>query len=107
MDAWSKHRNDARLLHRTLAFPILKVLTEVGDQIAIAVFKEEIIKRFEIGHPTIIRYLIREDYIRKYVKNELIEVFLESGEVSILKKLQTLSKSLYTIEWIFLSTYNF
>ena len=85
LDTWSKRKYDTRLLHRTLAYPILKVLTEVVDQIAKAVFKEEIIKRFENGHPTIIRYLIREDYIRNYAKNELIEVFLESVEVSVLK----------------------
>jgi len=85
LDAWSKHKYDTRLLHRALAFPILKVLTEVGDQVAKAVFKEEIIKRFEIGHPTIIRYLIREDYIRKYVKNELLKRFWKVGKCLFLK----------------------
>lgn len=93
LDAWAKHKYNTRFLHRTLAFPILKVLAEAGDQVAKAVFKEEIIKRFESGHPNVIRYLIREGYIRRYVKNELIEAFLENEEVSILKKLQTLSET--------------
>jgi len=103
LDAWSKHKYDTRLLHRTLAFLILKALTEVGDQVAKAVFKEEIIRK-EIRNwsSNYYRYLIREDFIRKYVKNEPNEAFLESGELFILKKLQTLSKSLYTIERIFL-----
>ncbi len=85
LDAWAKHKYDTRLLHRTLAFPLLKVLTEAGDQIAKAVFKEEIIKRFEGGHPKVVRYLIREGYINEYAKNELIEAFLESEDVSNLK----------------------
>jgi len=93
LDAWAKHQYDTRLLHRTLAFPILRALTEAGDQVAKAVFKEEIIKRFESGHPNVVRYLIRGGYIRKYAKKELLEAFLESKEVSILKKLQTFSKT--------------
>ena len=91
LDAWVKHRYNTRLLHRSLAFPILQSLTEAGDQIAKAVFKEEIIKRFESGHPNVVRYLIRGDYIRKYAKNELLDAFLTSEEVSILKKLQILA----------------
>lgn len=93
LDAWAKHKYDTRLLHRTLAFPILKVLTDAGDQVAKAVFKEEIIKRFESGHKNVVRYLIRGGYIRKYAKKELLEAFLETEEVSILRKLQTFSKT--------------
>ncbi len=93
LDAWVKHKYDTRLLHRTLAFPILKVLTEAGDQVAKAVFKEEIIKRFESGHPNVVRYLIRGGYIRKYVKKELLEAFLESRELSILKNLKVLTET--------------
>ena len=93
LDAWAKHQYDTRLLHRTLAFPILRALTEAGDQVAKAVFKEEIIKRFESGHKNVVRYLIRGGYIRKYAKKELLEAFLENEENSILKKLQTFSKT--------------
>jgi hypothetical protein len=93
LDAWAKHKYDTRLLHRSLAFPILKALTDAGDQVAKAVFKEEIIKRFESGHKNVVRYLIRGGYVRKYAKKELLEAFLENEEVFILKKLQTLSKS--------------
>ena len=93
LDAWVKYKYDTRLLHRTLAFPILRALTEAGDQVAKAVFKEEIIKRFESGHKNVVRYLIRGGYVRKYAKKELLEVFLENEEVSILKKLQALSET--------------
>lgn len=107
LEAWAKHKYDTRLLHRTLAFPILKALTEAGDQIAKAVFKEEIIKRFESGHKNVVRYLIRGGYVRKYAKKELLEAFLENEEVSILKKLQTLSETdMKIVEEIYMSSEN-
>ena len=93
LEAWAKHKYDTRLLHRTLAFPMLKALTDVGVQVAKAVFEEEVIKRFESGHPTVVRYLIENGYIRKYVKEKLIETFLDSEEVSILKNLEKCSES--------------
>ena len=93
LDAWAKHSYDTRLLHRTLAFPILKELTDVGDPVAKAVFKEEIISRFESGYPTVVRFLINGGYIRKYVKEELLETLLETKEVAILKNLENLSKT--------------
>lgn len=93
LDAWARHQYSTLLLHRTLAFPILKALTEAGDQIAKAVFKEEIIKRFESGQKNVVRYLIRGGYVRKYAKKELLEALLENEEVSILKKLQALSET--------------
>lgn len=82
MDAWAKPRYYTHLLHRTLAFPILKELADVEDPVAKAVFKEQIILRFKSGYPTVIRYLIREGYIRKYVKEELLETLLETKELS-------------------------
>ncbi len=93
LEAWAIYKYDTRLLHRTLAFPMLKVLTDVGDQVAKAVFEEEIIKRFESGHPTIVQYLIGMGYVRKYVKEKLIETLLESEVVSILKNLEKYSKT--------------
>ncbi len=98
LQAWYEFNYDTRLLHRTLAFPMLKALTDVGDQVAKAVFEEEIVKRFESGHPIIVRYLIGNGYVRKYVKEKLIETFLENEEVLILNKLQILSKAEVKIE---------
>jgi len=98
LEAWARHKYDTRLLHRTLAFPMLKVLTDAGDQVAKAVFEEEIIKRFESGHPSIVQYLIRMGYVRKHVKEKLIETLLESEVVSILKNLEKYSKTEVKIE---------
>lgn len=54
---------DTKLLHRTLAFPLLKELTNNGDPIAKKVFKEEIVKRIENGNITVFKYLFIEEYI--------------------------------------------
>lgn len=93
LQAWAENDYNSRLLHRTMAFPLLKRLVEAGDSVAKAVFKEEIISRFESGNPTVVRYLISEGYIRKYVKEELLEALLESKELSILKNLQVLTET--------------
>ena len=93
LEAWARHKYDTRLLHKTLAFPMLKALTDAGEQVAKAVFEEEIIKRFESGHPTIVQYLIGMGYVRKYVKEKLIETLLESDVVSIIKNLEKYSET--------------
>ena len=49
LQSWVEQDYDTRLLHRTIAFPLLKGLTEVGDQLAKRVFKKEIVNRFLLG----------------------------------------------------------
>ncbi|KKK44646.1 MAG: hypothetical protein Lokiarch_16530, partial [Candidatus Lokiarchaeum sp. GC14_75] len=49
LQVWAENQYDTRMLHRNLAFPLLKKLTEAGDSVAKRVFKEEIAQRFESG----------------------------------------------------------
>ena len=42
LQTWVENLYDTTLLHSSLAFPLLKKLTDVGDPIASKVFKEEI-----------------------------------------------------------------
>ena len=44
LQVWVENNYDTRLIHRNLAFPLLKRLTEVGDPSAKRVFREEIAK---------------------------------------------------------------
>ncbi len=76
LEAWAENNYDTRLLHRNLAFPLLKKLTEAGDPIARKVFKDEIAKRFSSGHLNTITYLINENYL-EYLNKEEIEIILE------------------------------
>ena len=71
MQAWAEYNYDTRLLHRNLAFPLLKKLVEVGDPIAKKVFKEEIAKRYASGHPSVMEYLKDEGYLNHLSKEEL------------------------------------
>ena len=71
LQAWAENQYDTRLLHRTIAFPLLKKLTEVGDPVAKKVFKEEIASRFINGNYTVITFLIKEGYLNNLNKEEL------------------------------------
>jgi hypothetical protein len=41
LQVWAENNYDSRLVHRNLAFPLLKKLVEVGDPVAKKVFKNE------------------------------------------------------------------
>ena len=77
LQAWAENNYDTRLLHRNIAFPLLKKLTEAGDPIAKNVFKDEIAKRLASGHNSVITYLINEGYLDYLNKDELKVVFEE------------------------------
>ena len=63
LQTWAENGYNSRLLHRNLAFPLLKKLTEVGDVNAKKVFKEEIGKRFVSGFFPVMAYLFKEGYL--------------------------------------------
>jgi len=71
LQVWAENNYDTRILHRTIAFPLLKRLSEVGDLIAKKVFKEEIKKRLECFHPSVVNYLLSEGFISYLNINEL------------------------------------
>ena len=41
IQTWVEHNYDTRILHRNIAFPLLRRLTQVGDENARKAFKEE------------------------------------------------------------------
>jgi len=69
LQVWAEYNYDTRLLHSSLSFPLLKKLTEVGDQYAKSVFREEIAKRLESGYWPVIEFLTQEGYI-EYLNRE-------------------------------------
>lgn len=71
LQVWYECGYDTKLLHRTIAFPLLKKLNDEGDPQAQKIFKEEIAKRFITGTPSVQEYLIIEGYIKLFEKNEL------------------------------------
>jgi len=82
LQAWVENDYDTRLLHRNIAFPLLKKLTEVGDPIAKRRFKEEIAIRFQSGHISVMNFLIQErylDYLNPEEINFLCDNLIESS----------------------------
>ena len=72
LQTWYEHNYDTRILKSDLAFPLLKKLTEEGDPLAKKVFKEEIAKRLETGFLGVIVYLLQENYLSYFSKEEII-----------------------------------
>ncbi len=77
LQAWAENEYDTRLLHRNIAFSLLKQLTQVGDPKAKKVFKEEITKRFLKGNYLVREYLVFGAYLDYLNKEELVCVFEE------------------------------
>jgi len=71
MQVWYENNYDTRLLHRNLAFPLLKSLTDVGDPLARKMFKEEIARRYSSNHETVKLFLTVEGYLGYLDKEEL------------------------------------
>lgn len=63
LQAWAENNYDSRLLHRNLAFPLLKALVEIGDITAQKVFKDEIAERFASGVFPVMGYLFQNHYL--------------------------------------------
>jgi small GTP-binding protein len=80
IQVWWEQEYDTRILHRNLAFPLLKKLAEAGDKCAQRVFKEEIARRFESGFPSVILYLLEEGYLLLLNKLELDALDLSNVE---------------------------
>ena len=74
LQAWVENDYDTRLLHRNIAFPLLKKLTEIGDPMAKRVFKEEIAKRYASGHPAVVEFLKIEGYLKLLSSEELASI---------------------------------
>lgn len=71
IQVWFENDYDTRLLHRNLAFPLLKRLTELGDSLAKKVFKDEIAKRLNSGLKAVQQFLIDENYLKYFNREEI------------------------------------
>jgi len=67
LQAWVENEYATELLHRDIAFPLLKKLTDSGDTLAEKAFKDEIARRFASKNPNVRKFLLKEGYL-KYLK---------------------------------------
>ncbi len=93
LQIWVEHDYDTRLLHRNLAFPLLKRLTDIGDSTAKRVFKERIAQRLERKYVPVLEYLIKENYLSYLSKEELGS--LDASIIKLIEKVKN-SRSLKT-----------
>ncbi|MFX1329100.1 MAG: Rab family GTPase [Promethearchaeota archaeon] len=75
IQAWYENKYDTRILHRNLAFPLLEALIKARDPLAKKVFKEEIAQRLESGYPSVVLYLINQNYLKYLNQEELNTIF--------------------------------
>jgi len=87
LQAWYENGYDTRLIHYTLAFSLLMELTKAGDSLAKSVFKKEIAQRFASGYPTVVQYLIEQDYLR-FLNSEELSTLIESWDPKFLLKIR-------------------
>ena len=83
---WYENDYDTRILHRNLAFPLLRALVKVGDPLAKRVFKEEIALRLERGYPSVVIHLINQGYLKYFNKKELKFILENQNFINNLSK---------------------
>jgi hypothetical protein len=93
LQVWAENGYNTNLLHRNLAFPLLKKLTEAGDPVAKKVFKEEIARRFSSGFKPVVLYLLRENYL-KFLNEHELDTLLDSikGNQDLFNKISLLKE---------------
>ncbi|TKJ18690.1 MAG: hypothetical protein CEE43_17405 [Promethearchaeota archaeon Loki_b32] len=75
LQVWTESNYDTRLLHRNIAFPLLRKLSDVGDPIAQKVFQEEIIKRLESNYRPVIKFLVLGRYLNYFDESQIKELY--------------------------------
>ncbi len=79
IQVWVENNYDMSLLHSTLAFKLLKSLSNAGEPYARKQYKKEIVKRFQAGHIESCYYLLSENYQRRFNKEERKQFFLKNN----------------------------
>lgn len=97
LQAWFDNDYDTRILHRNLAFPLLKALCDAGDLIARRKFKEEIAMRYATGHPTVVRFLTQNGYLHYLTEDEFESILIDIDFPSIEEFSRKISARLKTL----------
>ncbi|KKN07527.1 hypothetical protein LCGC14_1066050 [marine sediment metagenome] len=97
LQAWAENQYDTTLLHRNLAFPLLRALSEEGDLLARQKFKEEIARRYKYGNHSVQTFLFEEGYLdyleeddafKPGEEEEILSGMLVPKEAIFMKKLK-------------------
>jgi hypothetical protein len=86
IQAWVENNYDTDFLHRTLAFPLLKILSEEGDKLARQKFKEEIARRYKYGNYTVQAFLFEEGYTSYLSRDDILTGILTPEDAIFMEK---------------------
>lgn len=89
LQAWCDYDYDTRILHSSLAFPLLRRLKEVGDKRASEKYYEELIDRYLNGSENNRKFLQKEGFLKDIpseTRLQILECFEERHCISILEK---------------------
>lgn len=75
VQAWVESGYDAGLMHINLAFPLLRELSQAGDQKAKKAFENEILNRWKCGNAKVQECLLAMEYMYDMNDIQLLEVF--------------------------------
>lgn len=84
MQAWVENDYNTQILHRTIAFPLLRKLVDVGDPKAKRAYKEELAYRLEANELNVVVYLIEGNYLKELSDDEL-EIIIDNIKPGIAK----------------------
>ena len=88
IQAWVENDYNTKILHSSIAFPLLRKLTELGDLKAKQAFAEEIVIRFLEGNSTVREYLNIGGYLNHLNKTQLLylatELIEREGKIDII-----------------------
>jgi hypothetical protein len=93
LQAWVENHYDTDLLHRSLAFPLLKILSEEGDILARQRFREEIARRYRYGNITVQTFLFEESYLSYLSNEDIINGILTPKEAIFMEKVMSSGES--------------
>ena len=87
LQAWAENFYNTDLLHKSLAFPLLKALSENGDRFAKQKLAEEIVRRYKYGNATVRRFLFEEGYLSRLSSENIINGILIPEEAEFMEKM--------------------
>ncbi|KKN57053.1 hypothetical protein LCGC14_0566110 [marine sediment metagenome] len=87
MQVWAENNYDTDILHRNLAFPLLKKLSKEGDKLAKQRFIEEIARRYKYGGINVQLYLFNENYLDYLTNDDILSGIILPEEASFMAKI--------------------
>ena len=82
MQAWVENDYNTQILHRTIAFPLLKKLVQVGDPKAKRAYKEELAHRLEANELNVVIFFLENKYLADFDEEEL-EIIIDNMKPGI------------------------